>query len=160
MQSEGPSAKVNNESARKWIDERDRKRPFFLFLHYYDIHRKVHPPPPYNRAYCETCRPELDALIVGPYGKMKRIPQVDLYNIKALYDGEIRYVDDCMGELFDYLKQQKIYKDALIMLVSDHGEGFLEHGLMDHWQLALPGAIARPNDYEISRGFVCGKTNR
>lgn len=130
--SDDPSARANNERARDWLRARDRQAPFFLFLHYYDIHRKYDPPAPYNRLYCDTCDPSMDSLIVGPYGKMRRIPQADLYNLMALYDSEIRYVDDRIKELMDFLKQENLYDGAMIILLADHGEGFLEHGLMDH----------------------------
>lgn len=152
MKSDDPSAAVNNKRAREWLGSRDKSRPFFLFLHYYDIHRKYDPPAPYNRLYCETCDPALDALIVGPYGKAKRIAQSDLYNLIALYDGEIRYVDDRIKELMDFLKQQGLYTDTLIVLLGDHGEGFLEHGLMDHGNslyqelLHVPLIVKMPGD--------------
>ena len=50
----------------------------------------------------------------------------------ARYDGEIAYLDHHMGELFGKLSQLGIYDNTLIIITSDHGEFFGEHGLWYH----------------------------
>ncbi len=52
--------------------------------------------------------------------------------IRTLYDAEVRYVDDNLGQLFDVLKNLGIYHGSLIILTSDHGEEFWEHGGFEH----------------------------
>jgi arylsulfatase A-like enzyme len=52
--------------------------------------------------------------------------------IVARYDGEIRYVDDQIGRLFDALRRLGRFDDALIAVVADHGESFGEHGAIGH----------------------------
>ncbi len=48
------------------------------------------------------------------------------------YDGEIAYADELVGKLIATLKSRGLYDDALIVLLSDHGEGLGDHGEMEH----------------------------
>jgi arylsulfatase A-like enzyme len=49
-----------------------------------------------------------------------------------LYDGGVAYTDRCVGDLFAILRQLGLYDKSLIILTSDHGEEFREHGFMLH----------------------------
>jgi len=69
----------------------------------------------------------------------------------APYDGEIAYADEIVGKLIDDVKQRGWYKDATIVVLSDHGEGLGDHGELEHglfvyeetihvpWIMKLPG---------------------
>jgi choline-sulfatase len=48
------------------------------------------------------------------------------------YDGEIAYADLIAGRFLDHLKQHRLYDRALIILMSDHGEGLGDHGEDEH----------------------------
>ena len=48
------------------------------------------------------------------------------------YDGDIRYLDTELGRLFSYLKSKDLFDNSIIVVVSDHGEQFLEHGNLRH----------------------------
>ncbi len=56
----------------------------------------------------------------------------DLFNLVALYDGEVAYTDSQIGRLLAGLRRRGITEDALVILVADHGEEFLDHGKMGH----------------------------
>jgi arylsulfatase A-like enzyme len=58
----------------------------------------------------------------------REIDDRDLEHIVATYDGEIRSMDDGFGYLVEYLREQGLYDETLIVLTSDHGEEFGEHG--------------------------------
>jgi arylsulfatase A-like enzyme/tetratricopeptide (TPR) repeat protein len=88
--------------AEKWISEHE-KTPFFFFLHLYEPHTPYKPIPPFDAEYRD--RP---------------------------YDGEIATVDQIVGKFTDYLRREGIYDRALLVLVSDHGEGLGEHGELEH----------------------------
>jgi len=49
-----------------------------------------------------------------------------------MYDGEIRYADELIGEIFEDLKNSGLLKRTYIIITSDHGEGFWEHGFWEH----------------------------
>jgi arylsulfatase A-like enzyme len=90
------------EGAIPWIRE-NRDEKFFLFLHFFDPHSEYDPPEGYNK-----------------WGEDR----------VALYDGEINYVDDMIGRLFQFLKEEGLYDETLIILTSDHGESL---GRQKHW---------------------------
>src|SRR4030095_10370425 len=52
--------------------------------------------------------------------------------LRALYDGQIRYVDDQLGSLFEELRRSGLYDRSLIVVTADHGDGFMEHGFISH----------------------------
>src|SRR5438046_8377719 len=77
-------------------------KPFFFFLHLYEPHTPYTPPEPYFSRYPNH------------------------------YDGEIAYADEIVGNFLGFLKRKGIYDDALIVFLSDHGEGLNEHGEEEH----------------------------
>jgi len=56
----------------------------------------------------------------------------DLEHVLALYDGEIAYTDHYLGLLFEALRERGLYDDAVIVVTSDHGDEFFEHGQKGH----------------------------
>jgi arylsulfatase A-like enzyme len=106
-------AEVVNERAMAWLTARQEER-FFLFLHYMEPHDPYfeHPYSSYGIARVSTPHPSPD---MAP-------------EIVRLYDGEIAYMDQRLGELFGWLKKQGLYDETLIVLTADHGEEFYEHG--------------------------------
>jgi arylsulfatase A-like enzyme len=60
------------------------------------------------------------------------LSQNELDYMVSQYDGEIRYVDSHLEKLIDKLRSMKILDDSLIIITSDHGEEFLDHGLFKH----------------------------
>jgi arylsulfatase A-like enzyme len=67
----------------------------------------------------------------------------DLAHLLALYDGEIAYVDAEIGRLFDHLRESGVYDDTMIVVTSDHGEEFMEHGSLEGHQWALYEEVIR-----------------
>ena len=120
------------ERAISFLRERG-DRDFFLFLHYYDPHWHYDPPPPYDR----TFDPDYSGETRGVWWEFKKetadsIAPRDLQHILALYDGEILYADRQLGRLFGVMREMGIYDKSLVVVTSDHGEEFLEHGGWEH----------------------------
>ena len=120
--------------ARRWI-ERHRDEDFFLWLHFLDPHAPYAPPrelAPPGQPPPRIGRSFRDAVSVRT-GNL--VPDLDERRwIEGLYDGEVRYLDACVGEITAELKRLGIYDDTLIVLTSDHGEEFWEHGGFEHGQ--------------------------
>lgn len=95
-------------ATRSWL-QRNRRQPFFLFVHTYQVHGPYTPP----RAF-RTVLPDTD-----DEGEHAR----DRDN----YDREIRYLDELLGSLFDEIERLGLVDNTLVVLTSDHGEGFGEH---------------------------------
>jgi arylsulfatase A-like enzyme len=94
-------------AATAWLAGR-KHTPFFLFLHTYQVHRPYSAP----RAY-EALLPDTPGLVA---------PE----NLRDLYDREIRYLDDIVGDFLDSIDRLGLAENTLIVLTSDHGEGFAE----------------------------------
>lgn len=142
---------VVNEAALAWLRRRDTSRPFFLYLHYMDVHG------PYA-ASREQLDPLLDAL--EDRDDLHRLGQADLSRLgylarvlpahyeadrarhqrlavyreywAARYAAGVREIDRHAEALRDSLRHAGLWNDALVILTSDHGESLCEHGLWDH----------------------------
>jgi arylsulfatase A-like enzyme len=133
-------ADVTTEDALKWIDE-NTGGPFFLFVHYFDPHLDYEPPAPYDTIFDPDYTGSIgNAFSREDYYKMKDMlsreddPQAKAAwnHIRALYDGEICFTDKAIGKLLDGLDDRGLSKNTLIVLLSDHGEEFFEHGGFEH----------------------------
>jgi arylsulfatase A-like enzyme len=86
-----------------------------------------------------------------------RVSDADLSRLIALYDRGIAYVDHVIGQMLDGLKERGLYDDTMVIITSDHGEEFLEHGRFGHLytyyeeSLRVPLIIRVPNE---GRGAV------
>ena len=128
---------------KKWLEE-NKSKPFLLFIHCYDIHDPYTPPAPYNTifhdfTYAGNFVPSTENMQAAAWRGMG-VSDEDLHHIKALYDGGIRYTDDKIGEFLSYLQEAGLQDNSLIIITSDHGEEFREHGSFLHWKLYF-----RPN---------------
>ena len=109
-------------------------RPLFLFLHTYQVHHPYIPDAadlalmeaPY-RGPLTPRKTGLAELIAIRDGRLKIGPR-DLQHIVATYDGGIRTMDRAFGQLVAALRRAGRYENALIVVTSDHGEEFGEHG--------------------------------
>jgi len=102
------------------------ERPPFLFLHLYEPHSPYQPPEPFASRY------------------------------PLAYDGEIAAADQIVGQLFDDLRQRKLYDKALIVVLSDHGEGLGDHGELEHGVLLHVESIHVPLLVKLPGGKLGG----
>jgi tetratricopeptide (TPR) repeat protein len=66
------------------------------------------------------------------------------FNTYAPYDGEIAYADEIVGSLIASLKRRGEYDSALVVLLSDHGEGLGDHGEQEHGLFVYRESIRVP----------------
>jgi arylsulfatase A-like enzyme len=142
-------------SALEWLRARDSGAPpFFLFVHLWDVHFDYIPPAPFDAIFDPDYQGDLD---VRDYsfnrGITADLPERDLQHLRALYDGEIRWLDSQLEPLFEALRDGPASGRTLISLVSDHGDEFFEHMGKGHrnnlfeesvrvpWILWYPGEI-------------------
>ncbi len=119
-------------------------QPFFLFLHFFDVHHDYVP----QLADPELAR-SLDPLYAGNFvgmdwlddprvretlhgKKVRKLGERDLRHVMALYDGEISWVDRQIGVILDRLQSLGLADNTIIALVADHGEEFFEHNGLAH----------------------------
>lgn len=119
-------------TAIRLLEKRD-ERPVFLFLHTYEIHHPYYPDPEilarFDPDYAGTLgdRIPVSLLTAINNGEMT-IDAADRRRIEAAYAAEIASVDRAIGRLVDWLAASRRYRDAAIVVTSDHGEEFGEHG--------------------------------
>ncbi|MDP7062049.1 MAG: sulfatase [Planctomycetota bacterium] len=134
-----------NQLGQEFLDQQqaDGDKPFFLFLHYFDAHYDHIP----DEAE-EGLDKKFDPGYTGPFDGRnwyfdERVMQFekpyqrlisgrDLEHVKALYDAEIHWVDRHIGEIITKLKAKGLYENTVIMVVSDHGDEFFDHGSIGH----------------------------
>jgi arylsulfatase A-like enzyme len=125
---------VVGDWAREWIGEAPRE-PFFLFLHFYDVHSDY------------RSLPEVEARFVAPYAgpvdgstrqlmlyREGRFPldAADRRHLVQLYEAGVRQMDDGIARLLADLERAGLREQSLLVVTSDHGEEFLEHGDVLH----------------------------
>jgi arylsulfatase A-like enzyme len=118
--------------ALRWLHQRAGGR-FFLFLHYWDVHYDYIPPPPYDRMF----DPDYTGTVTGEGFYHNRainrgMRRRDLDHLIALYDGELRWVDDHIARVAAALEELGIAERTAIIVTSDHGDEFFEHGHKGH----------------------------
>jgi arylsulfatase A-like enzyme/Flp pilus assembly protein TadD len=91
-----------------------RDRPFFLFVHLYEPHSPYEPPEPWRSRFAQP------------------------------YDGEIAAADAAVGALLQKLDDWGIYERSAVILLSDHGEGLMDHGEQEHGILLYREALQVP----------------
>ncbi|HEV2117050.1 MAG TPA: sulfatase-like hydrolase/transferase [Terriglobales bacterium] len=122
------SAEDINRHALRWIDS-DR-RPFFVFLNYMDVHDPYRPPEPYLHRYTTLKDPASRAS--EHWDWFAHLTPRQRQGAMDAYDGAINYVDDHLYRLMEQLRQRGLDRNTLVVVTSDHGESFGEHGLMTH----------------------------
>ncbi len=134
-------------------------RPFFAFVHLWDVHYDFNPPPPYDRLFDPGYRGDPtrlgldfengDAVYAG-------MPARDLAHVVALYDGEIRYTDDWVGRMLDGFRRRTLLDDTVVIVTSDHGEEFYEHGKKGHRNALYDESIRVPLIIRFPRRVPAG----
>ena len=112
---------------------------FFTYLHYIDLHDPYLPTAPYDSLYSDgsDVYQGIDLDNWGTYLAAVRqgeeVPSEEqVVQLEAYYDGLIRMVDDEIGRLLAELRRTGLYDSSLIILTSDHGDAFMEHGFISH----------------------------
>jgi len=113
---------------------------FFLFLHTYSIHDPYAPPEPFRSELAPRPLPEgappPDGEHLAAYNERPSpLPPGTLEVYRDLYDASIRYLDSQLERLFAELEGLGLAETTTIVVTSDHGEEFLEHGRLVHTQV-------------------------
>lgn len=134
---ESPGGDVERTFARgrEWLD-RFGKEAFFLFLHTYEIHVPYAPPAEfrkfgpigYDGPFLDQTIDHHKHIIPINTGELKT-DEVDKQYIEGLYDGEIAYTDREVGRVLAHLKELGVADRTVVVILSDHGEEFDEHGV-------------------------------
>jgi arylsulfatase A-like enzyme len=168
----GVAARLTGKVIKRLAKGFDKK--FFLWLHYIDPHGPYTPPAPYNTMfvndefYNPLLKVNLDYTPMKGRNKNYVLGSVPLYQQDAFkgnpkknelafyisqYDGEIRYLDEEIKKLINYMNEKGLLENTIIVFTSDHGEGlgehnyYFEHGWFAYQdQVSVPLFIYIPNE--------------
>jgi arylsulfatase A-like enzyme/cytochrome c-type biogenesis protein CcmH/NrfG len=119
------------EHALRWLDDTAAQRPGaapFLFFHIYEPHSPYTPSEPFASRYADP------------------------------YDGEVAEADAIVGRLLDELEARDLYRRSVVVLLSDHGEGLMDHGEMEHEVLLYREMLQIPLLVKLPESERAGET--
>ena len=114
------------DAALKWL-EGGGPQPFFAWVHLYDAHAPYDAPPPFG-------------------ARFRTSP----------YDGEIAYIDDCIGRLVAALQPGGRLDRTIVAVAADHGESLGEHGEAEHGMFLYEGVLRIPWILRLPGGARAG----
>ena len=117
-----------------WVaDTWQPQAPFFMFMNFMDAHFPLFPLADFKR---EFGAPEKSSISKRQAWEniacANTVSSTEVEGMVALYDASIAYLDFQLERLFEFLSAKKLLDDTLVIIVSDHGESFGEHGLFGH----------------------------
>ena len=120
--------------ALRWLEGRPAHRPFFLWVHFMDVHEPYRPPRPYARLYDGGYRKLVPDRILWQraHARPQDITDGQRAHLVALYDGEINFVDREIGRLLEQMGERDLLENTLVVVAADHGDEFAEHGEFGH----------------------------
>ena len=155
---------IVNQKAINWLSsyyKEESKKPFFLWLHYMDVHEPYVP----EKKYVDMIDPSVNLSQDEMYSLFENIllkrdvsdlGKVEL--LKKLYEMHVREVDDYVKEFFGILEKFGLLQDSVIIMTNDHGDEFNEHGGLSHDDKMYSELIDTPlliYDPGRDKGEVC-----
>lgn len=147
------SSLFTTDIAKQKLKRNDKSdQPFFCYLHLNDPHHPYIPP----KARRSEFLTENDADPEEAVSTAQKMGE-ELYEwmaaelplsrkewdaLTAMYDATIKYTDNCVGNLFDYVQSQ--FEDTITVITSDHGDLFGEYGLLGHNYVLHDGLVHVP----------------
>ena len=140
-----PTTEVTDQAV-EWLSA-PRRRPLFLFLHYYDVHSDYRSLPDFESAFLDDYDGHAD-------GTTRQLAEVrkgnvsfdedDVAHLLDLYDAGILQIDHELGRLLTLLRARGLLDRSLLVITSDHGEEFLEHGGVLHGRTQFQEVLRVP----------------
>ncbi len=111
----------------------ESNKPFFYFIHMWDVHYDLIPPEPFRTMFDGHYRGTYDGSNYRHDPAFRKgMDPADHAHVLALYDGEVRYTDETLGQILSAARARGLLDNTLVVVTSDHGDEFLDHGDKGH----------------------------
>lgn len=127
-----------NHKVERWLAthvERGGAKPFFLWVHYMDIHEPYVP----EKEYVDRVDPNIHLSLDDMFRLFQEVllkrdasEESKVHLLKKLYDAHVCEADDYVNALFGIVDQYNLKQDTVIIITTDHGDEFGEHGGLSH----------------------------
>ncbi|WP_227380828.1 sulfatase [Haladaptatus halobius] len=140
-ESQGDQKDTRAEKTTTWITDwmatRDDSRPYFLFANYIDAHLEYAPPEKYVTDELPAEYSYEEALQIPQDPRRHDIGETSISKdefdvLRALYRGEITYLDANIEKIVNELQTSGDWDDTIFVITADHGENIGEHGFLGH----------------------------
>ncbi len=135
VKHEGSSSAQVGDSGLAWLQQQPADAPWFLLLHFFDPHAVLVDHPQWD-----WFQPGYGGWVQGADDvdrlreMQRRCTPADREQLSALYDEEVRAVDEAFGRVLAALRQRPDWQDTVVIFTSDHGEELAERGMIGHTQ--------------------------
>lgn len=117
------------EKAKEFVED-NRDEDFLLFLNFMDAHLPYFPPEEYREKHAPDVDPT--EICQEAHNHNGGTDQADFKASSKLYDADIDFLDDQLGNLFEFFEEQDLDEDTVFVVVADHGENLGENGMFGH----------------------------
>ncbi len=146
------------ESVLQWMRDwkaESSSAPFFLFVHMWDVHYDFFPPAPYDTLFDPDYQGPMDGT------RMRQVPgkllaAADMQHSRALYDGEIAWTDQHVGQILGELEALGWKENTVVVVTADHGEEFWERGEFGHRKTLFEESVRVPLVLRLPGGAHAG----
>src|SRR5690348_5191529 len=122
-----PAEDINRHIVH-WLDRGNS--PFFVVANFMDVHEPYLPPADCFHRFSKLARPSGQVFLGNP--RMDHLSPAEIQNEMDAYDASIYCLDGQLAALIQGLQKRQLMSNTIVVLTSDHGDGFDEHGLMSH----------------------------
>jgi arylsulfatase A-like enzyme len=124
---------------------RGSEKPFFILIHYFDVHWPYRPPSKYiDRVRGDSDINPVGTAVAGISRAGDKPSEQAIEREMLLYDACIRYADEGVGNLVTFLEEEGLKDNTILIITADHGEAFWEHGVGSHGYNLYDEAVRVP----------------
>ena len=123
------------QQVRDWISKNKKKQPFFIYIHNDETHYPYYPRKRFLKKFAKISQRTIEHTIQDRekiLGETGVFEKTDFELLKTLYNGELAYLDNNLGKLFNFMKKKGLLDNTILIITSDHGSNFGEHDLYGH----------------------------
>lgn len=164
--TENTSEALTTKKAIDWLEKHDKHNPFFLRVSFNGPHTPVAPPAPYDKIISPDDidtelnsdtreHPDWISDSLMHFSSSSRMSNEDIKKARAYYYGQVSYLDSLFGNITDWLDNNNMLEDTIIIFVSDHGTHMGDYGLVQKQTfyqpvVAVPCFIWYPKSFASS----------